>query len=226
VETALSNGQAPTQTTLGEFAATTLMGREIFVEISVSLERRLNTRSAGSTLSNAIARRGQQGVHGEITTIFARDLTAGKLAETRRVALETQLRESQKMQAMGTMAGGIAHDFNNILSAILGNVELAKQDTTPNSPALTSLQEIDKAGRRARDLVRQILTFSRNQVPKRIPLQLDDVVREAARLVKVALPPLVELQVLITPGAAQPVHQRAAGHRRQPGFPHHRTGQH
>ena len=202
VETALSNGQAPTQTTLGEFAATTLLGREIFVEISVSLERRLNTRPAGSALTNAIARRGQQGVHGEITTIFARDLTAGKLAEARRVALETQLRESQKMQAMGTMAGGIAHDFNNILSAILGNVELAKQDTPPNSPALTSLQEIDKAGRRARDLVRQILTFSRNQVPKRIPLQLDDVVREAARLVKVALPPLVELQVLITPGTA------------------------
>jgi two-component system cell cycle sensor histidine kinase/response regulator CckA len=197
VEAVLSTGQVPTQTTLGEFAATTLQGREIFVEISVSLERRLNTRTPGNPLANAIARRGQHGMHGEITTIFARDLTAGKLAEARRVALETQLRESQKMQAMGTMAGGIAHDFNNILSAILGNVELAKQDTVQGSAALTSLQEIDKAGRRARDLVRQILTFSRNEVPKRIPMQLDDVVREAARLVKVALPPSVSLQVKI-----------------------------
>lgn len=197
VEALLSTGQVPTQTTLGEFVATTLKGREIFVEISVSLERRLNTRTPGNPLANAIARRGQQGMHGEITTIFARDLTAGKLAEARRVALETQLRESQKMQAMGTMAGGIAHDFNNILSAILGNVELAKQDTAANSAALTSLQEIDKAGRRARDLVRQILTFSRNEVPKRIPMQLDDVVREAARLVKVALPPSVNLNVKI-----------------------------
>ncbi len=202
VEAVLSTGQVPTQTTLGEFAATTLQGREIFVEISVSLERRLNTRTPGNPLANAIARRGQQGMHGEITTIFARDLTASKLAEARRVALETQLRESQKMQAMGTMAGGIAHDFNNILSAILGNVELAKQDTVQGSAALTSLQEIDKAGRRARDLVRQILTFSRNEVPKRIPMQLDDVVREAARLVKVALPPSVSLQVKIAPNTA------------------------
>jgi signal transduction histidine kinase/CheY-like chemotaxis protein len=202
VEALLSMGQVPTQTTLGEFVATTLLGREIFVEISVSLERRLNTRTPGNPLSNAIARRGQQGMHGEITTIFARDLTAGKLAEARRVALETQLRESQKMQAMGTMAGGIAHDFNNILSAILGNVELAKQDTVQGSAALTSLQEIDKAGRRARDLVRQILTFSRNEVPKRIPMQLEDVVREAARLVKVALPPSVSLQVKIEPHTA------------------------
>ena len=203
VEAALATGQVPSQTTLGEFAATTLLGREIFVEISVSLERRLNARSPTSKpLITAMTLRDQQGPHGEITTIFARDLTAGKLAEARRVALETQLRESQKMQAMGTMAGGIAHDFNNILSAILGNVELAKQDTAHNSPALTSLQEIEKAGRRARDLVRQILTFSRNEVPKRIPIQLDYVVHEAARLVRVALPPSVELQVLINPGTA------------------------
>jgi len=202
VEAVLSTGQIPTQTALGEFAATTLLGREIFVEISVSLERRLNTRTPGNPLANAIARRGQQGMHGEITTIFARDLTAGKLAESRRVALETQLRESQKMQAMGTMAGGIAHDFNNILSAILGNVDLAKQDTAYSSPALTSLQEIEKAGRRARDLVRQILTFSRNEVPKRIPIHLDEVVREAARLVKVGLPPSVNLKVKIAPHTA------------------------
>ncbi len=203
VEAVLSTGQVPTQTTLGEFAATTLQGREIFVEISVSLERRLNPRSStNQPLVNAIAHRGQLGQHGEVTTIFARDLTAGKLAEARRVALETQLRESQKMQAMGTMAGGIAHDFNNILSAILGNVDLAKQDTAQGSPAQTSLLEIEKAGRRARDLVRQILTFSRNEVPKRIPIQLDDVVREAARLIKVALPPLVNLQVKVEPQTA------------------------
>jgi PAS domain S-box-containing protein len=203
VDAALSARKVPTQTTLGEFQAATLTGREIFVEISVSLERRLSARPSGAMADPAAtARRGMHGANGEITTIFARDLTASKTAEARRVALETQLRESQKMQAMGTMAGGIAHDFNNILSAILGNVDLAKQDTPPTSPALPSLQEIEKAGRRARDLVRQILTFSRNEVPKRSPIQLDDVVREAARLVKVALPPLVELQVVITPGTA------------------------
>jgi signal transduction histidine kinase/CheY-like chemotaxis protein len=198
VQDVLTNGGVASQTTLGEFAATTLSGRQIFVEISVSLERRLTSRVTGRDVAgDGAARRGLQGPHGEITTIFARDLTATKDAEARRLALETQLRESQKMQAMGTMAGGIAHDFNNILSAILGNVDLAKQDIQAGSPALTSLQEIDKAGRRARDLVRQILTFSRNEVPKRAPLQLDEVVREAARLVKVALPPTLELRIHI-----------------------------
>lgn len=203
VDAVLAARKVPTQTTLGEFRATTLQGREIFVEISVSLERRLNTRSPQNPCApEDVARRGAQNQHGEITTIFARDLTASKLAEARRVALETQLRESQKMQAMGTMAGGIAHDFNNILSAILGNVDLAMQDTPRFSTALTSLQEIEKAGRRARDLVRQILTFSRNEVPKRTPIQLDEVVREAARLIKVALPPLVEFQVIIGSGTS------------------------
>ena len=114
----------------------------------------------------------EQHPDGDTTTIFARDLTAKKKMEAHRTALETQLRESQKMQAVGTMAGGIAHDFNNIIGAILGNVELAKQDAGLDSAALVSLKEIDKAGRRARDLVRQILTFSRNESPKRIPTDL------------------------------------------------------
>jgi len=178
VANVLRESRLAPQATLGEYQATTLQGVGIFVEISVSVERRL-----------------QQGSHGAVTTIFARDLTAKKLAEAQRVALETQLRESQKMQAVGTMAGGIAHDFNNILSAILGNVDLARQDSAVDSPAQTSLQEIDKAGRRARDLVRQILTFSRNEQPKRIPIGLSEVVQETVRLVKVTLPPGVELTV-------------------------------
>ena len=181
----LREGRLAAQSTLGEFQATNLHGDGIFVEISVSVERRL-----------------QQATQGSVTTIFARDLTAKKLAEAQRVALETQLRESQKMQAVGTMAGGIAHDFNNILSAILGNVDLARQDTPADSTAHTSLQEIDKAGRRARDLVRQILTFSRNEQPKRIPIGLSEVVHETVRLVKVTLPPGVELTVSAPDGMA------------------------
>jgi two-component system cell cycle sensor histidine kinase/response regulator CckA len=129
--------------------------------------------------------------------VFARDLTGRKKAEAHRNELEAQLRESHKMQAVGTMAGGIAHDFNNILGAILGNVELAKQDAAENPLALTSLFEIEKAGRRARDLVRQILTFSRNETPKRSAIHLGEVVHETARLLKVTLPPSIELQVRI-----------------------------
>nr|WP_235581014.1 ATP-binding protein [Pseudorhodoferax sp. Leaf265] len=137
---------------------------------------------------------------GDTTTVFARDLTARKREEAQRNALEAQLRESQKMQAVGTMAGGIAHDFNNILHAILGNVELAKEDSGLNSTAQESLREIEKAGRRARDLVRQILTFSRNEAPRRVPTDLAEVTSETERLLRVTLPPQVELLLRVHPG--------------------------
>ncbi|CAN7554040.1 ATP-binding protein [Pseudorhodoferax sp. LjRoot39] len=137
---------------------------------------------------------------GDTTTVFARDLTARKREEAQRSALEVQLRESQKMQAVGTMAGGIAHDFNNILHAILGNVELAKEDSGLNSTAQESLREIEKAGRRARDLVRQILTFSRNEAPRRVPTDLAEVTSETERLLRVTLPPQVELLLRVHPG--------------------------
>lgn len=186
VEKLLKAGAVPAQAMLGEYPATTLRGEEIFVEISVSQEQ------ASGTAHGAAA----------ITTLFARDLSAAKRAEAQRLALETQLRESQKMQAVGTMAGGIAHDFNNILSAILGNVELAKQDTAVHSAALVSLGEIEKAGRRARDLVRQILTFSRNEPARRTPMRLHEVLQETVRLVRVTLPPGVEIRVQEAPDCA------------------------
>lgn len=170
----LAFAQLTTQAALGEMTALTASGRELAVEISVSFERH---------------------AEGETTTVFARDLTARKREEARRGALESQLRESHKMQAVGTMAGGIAHDFNNILHAILGNVELAKGDCPAGTPIYESLQEIEKAGRRARDLVRQILTFSRNEAPKRAAVTLAEVVHDTERLLRVTLPPEIELTV-------------------------------
>ena len=172
----LGYNQLSSHAQLGEMEGRTSGGRPLAVEVSVSFERRLD---------------------GDIITVFARDLTARKRIETQRNVLETQLRESQKMQAVGTMAGGIAHDFNNILSAILGNVELAKQDTGEDAPAMTSLLEIEKAGRRARDLVRQILTFSRNEATIRSTIHLTEVVHETTRLLKVTLPPSIDLVVRI-----------------------------
>ena len=171
---ALAFAQLTTQALLGEMTALTASGKELAVEVSVSFERH---------------------AEGETTTVFARDLTGRKKAEAHRNELEAQLRESQKMQAVGTMAGGIAHDFNNILGAILGNVELAKADCSPESPVLESLHEIDKAGRRARDLVRQILTFSRNEPPQRTPVDLAEVVHDTERLLRVTLPPAIELHM-------------------------------
>jgi PAS domain S-box-containing protein len=174
----LSNASITRHTQLGEMSGLTVQGQTVPLEVSLSVEHH-----AG----------------GDIFTLFAHDLSSRKKMETHRSALEAQLRESQKMQAIGTLAGGIAHDFNNIISAILGNVELARQDIASNVAAHISLSEIDKAGRRARDLVRQILTFSRNEPPRRAALQLADVVHETLRLVKVTLPPNVTLQVQIDP---------------------------
>ncbi len=154
--------------------ALTASGKELAVEVSVSFERH---------------------AEGETTTVFARDLTGRKKAEAHRNELEAQLRESHKMQAVGTMAGGIAHDFNNILSAILGNVELAKADCAAGSPVLESLREIEKAGRRARDLVRQILTFSRNEPPRRTAVPVAEAIHDTERLLRVTLPPAIELRL-------------------------------
>ncbi len=133
------------------------------------------------------------------TATVARDITARRQAEAERVALESQLRESQKMEAIGTLAGGIAHDFNNALATILGNVELARQDSTHNPPALESLEEIRKAGTRARNLVQQILSFSRRQPIERKPIDLAPVVTEAARLLRATLPARLSLEVSCDP---------------------------
>ncbi len=133
---------------------------------------------------------------GEVLQLaVTRDITPRKLAEDARARLETQLRESQKMEALGTLAGGIAHDFNNALAAILGNAELARRDVGPGHAALESLDEIGKASRRAKDLVQQILAFGRRQNLERTVMSLEPVVAESARLLRATLPAQVSLRV-------------------------------
>lgn len=129
-----------------------------------------------------------QTIHGRCVIVVVVDITARKQAEEARASLEAQLRETHKMQAVGTLAGGIAHEFNNILSAILGNVELAQLDTAGNAPAQLSLEEIRKASARARDLVEQLLTFSRRQRTTRLPIDLAPLVTESARLLRATFP--------------------------------------
>jgi len=118
---------------------------------------------------------------------------------TERKQLEERLRESQKMEAIGQLASGIAHDFNNLLGAIIGNAELAGM-VSPASPAITeNLEAIMKAGRRGADLVHQILAFSRRDEPKRRPMQLHIVVREALRLLRATVPATIEFQSSLAP---------------------------
>ena len=153
----------------------------------------LRQRPDGSHAWIEFHRHAQQSEQGWMIIAVVRDITARKQAEAVRDSLELALRESQKMEAIGTLAGGIAHDFNNIIGAILGNVELARQDVT-DPRAQESLDEIRKAGFRARSLVRQILTFSRRQPTQRMPTSLPAVVEESVRLLRATLPARVQIE--------------------------------
>ena len=128
---------------------------------------------------------------------FLADVTDRKDAEAAHEALQAQLRESQKLEAVGTLAGGIAHDFNNILAIILSNTELAqlKINGVPIQGVDANLEEIRKAGVRAKCLVNQIISFSRRQQTDLKPTQLALVVEESIRLLRALFPARVSLQV-------------------------------
>ena len=108
--------------------------------------------------------------------------------------LEMQLIQSQKMEAIGTLAGGIAHDFNNILSAVIGNAELALSDLAKESSLSDHLEQILSAGMRARDLVNQILTFSRQTQLETKPVQVSAITKETHKLFRVSLPSNIKIQ--------------------------------
>jgi PAS domain S-box-containing protein len=131
--------------------------------------------------------------HGTTTHYVAigRDVTHESL-------LESQLRQAQKMEALGTLAGGIAHDFNNILSAVIGYTELAMQDSDEESPAHANMVEVFKAAKRAADLVAQILTFSRRTEKERRPLLLAPIMKEALKLLRGTLPSTIDIQQTIS----------------------------
>jgi len=124
-----------------------------------------------------------------------RDITAQKNAEADNVKLESKLRQAHKMEAIGTMAGGIAHDFNNILAAILGFADLAKIDIPDDSPAKHHIDQVLKAGHRAKDLVRHILTFSRmsNPVTSHVPINLSSIVKEVLKFQRSIIPTTISI---------------------------------
>jgi len=108
--------------------------------------------------------------------------------------LELQLQQAQKMEAIGTLAGGIAHDFNNILSAIIGYTELSLSDVEKESTLYQNLQEVFRAGERAKNLVKQILTFSRQDAQERKPVQIKLISKEAIKFLRASLPTTIEMR--------------------------------
>jgi PAS domain S-box-containing protein len=123
-----------------------------------------------------------------------RDITEKKKAEEEKKKLESQLRQKQKMEAIGTLAGGIAHDFNNILSAVIGFTYLALKEIPEGSKVYSNLEEVIQASYRATDLVKQILAFSRQSEQEKMPVQINVIVKEVLKLLRASLPATVEIR--------------------------------
>ena len=129
----------------------------------------------------------------QIFGIF-RDITERKKALQEKTNLETQLRQAQKMEALGTLAGGIAHDFNNILGVIIGGAEMLELTDATRDSSRDTLANIMGASQRARELVKQILAFSRHTRQERILLNLRSIVKETVDFMRASLPSTIQLQ--------------------------------
>ncbi|MGA2401024.1 MAG: PAS domain S-box protein [Syntrophobacteraceae bacterium] len=131
------------------------------------------------------------------------DITQRKKDREIKSMLEAKLTQAQKLEAIGTLSGGIAHDFNNILSPIIGFTEMTLQDIPQSSPVRNSLEQVFKAGLRAKDLVKQILTFSRPaRESERIPLEISSIVKEVMKLLRASLPATIEIKQHLETGRA------------------------
>jgi len=142
---------------------------------------------------------------GDITSVISmvEDISEQVKAQRENAQLINQLQQAQKMESIGTLAGGIAHDFNNILSAILGYSELALADLPKDSLTEDNVKEVVKASNRAKNLVKQILTISRQSDSQRLTVPIHTIVKEAVKLLRASIPSTIEIiQNIMTFGKA------------------------
>jgi PAS domain S-box-containing protein len=179
-----------------------LIAPELQAEIATTVERGgswhgqlANARKDGTTVHVRTTISPIRSADGQIRfhLIFEEDISGWLADQDRRRKLEAQLFQSQKLESIGTLAGGIAHDFNNILTGILGFCELARFNAAPESELMGQLQEIRAAGLRAKDLVAQILTFSRRGTTELVPIDLAQPVAEALRLIRASTPATIAI---------------------------------
>ena len=128
----------------------------------------------------------------------SRDVTRRKRVEAEKKALENQLHQARKMEALGTLAGGIAHDFNNILSSVIGYAELAFDEIEKDTSLAEYVEQILAAGNRAKDLVRQIMTFARQSDEKPTPVRVDLIAKEVLKLLRATIPSSIRFTQNIT----------------------------
>jgi PAS domain S-box-containing protein len=134
---------------------------------------------------------------------LAWEVTERKRMEEEKEKIETQLRQSQKLEAIGTLAGGIAHDFNNILQPMIGYTEMALLELSLSSPLRNDLEQVLNASLRAKELIRQILAISRaTQEQQRIPTDISPIIKEALKLLRSSLPASIEMRQKIRKGVA------------------------
>ena len=163
-------------------------GRTVTIEVEYF-------RKDGSTVWMENSVKAMRDNSGAIDGLYgvSRDITERKIAEEEKARLQSQLQQVQKMESMGTLAGGIAHDFNNILGIIVGNTELAMDDVPEWNPARRNLEEIRTASIRARDVVKQILAFSRKTPQKMKPVRIIPIIKESLKFLRSSIPTTIEI---------------------------------
>ena len=149
-----------------------------------ALEKRVQQRTRQLTLANKDLKK---------------EIEMRKHHEDEKAKLEVQLLQLQKMETIGTLAGGIAHDFNNILTPILGYTEMALEELSEESVLRYDIEQINSAATRGKDLVQQILTFSRQVDFDKKPLKLDEIVREVMKLIRASFPSNIEIKQELDP---------------------------
>jgi len=184
--------------------------RDYFMSHLLKIERQ-KVESANLRLEQTVQKR--TALLARTNEELRREISAHQQLDNEKKQLENQLRQAQKMEAIGTLAGGIAHDFNNILAAIMGHTELALMQLEQKAQAQRCLSEVLSASDRAKDLVSQILSFSRHSDSELKPLQVAVIVKEALRLIRSTLPTtisinrMIEDQDSIIVGNATQIHQ-------------------